>query len=195
MKFTLKMTVDIEASAVIKMEFLELREMAKPLFNGANKRIDRIAKADLTFTPALDAVMDSGGRFYISHFQDPEQLNALRAEVFRAREFILAKTSTLSAARKFDGHMKEMIAGDAAATINKDLGSYIWSVYRKAQEENFAGIQAYGSDNVVAMIYQSVTKMSEDEILQLIRDNIAAEYETAEEKYEEALAEEIGFII
>lgn len=180
---------------LIAMQYEELRAVARPLFSAANKRIDRIKDADLTFTPALDAVEDGGGRFYLSDFLGPEDLNALRAEVFRAREFILAKTSTLSAARKFDAHMKEMIAGDPAATINRELSSYIWEVYRKAQEENFAGIEAYGSNNVVAMIYESVGNMDEEDLLALIRDTIKAEYETAEESYEAALAEEAGFVI
>lgn len=187
--------MDMDSSFLIQMQYEELRATAKPLFNAANKRIDRIKNADLTFTPALDAVEDSGGKFYISDFTGPEDLNALRAEVFRAREFILAKTSTLSAARKFDAHMKEMIAGDPAAELNRDLGSYIWSLYRKAEQANFHSIQAYGSNNVVAMIYESVGKMDEEQILQLIEDTLKAEYETAEESYEAALAEEAGFVI
>lgn len=193
--FGVKDVMGLESSDIIQFQFEELKSIARPLFNAANKRIDRIKDADLTFTPALDSVEASGGRFYMAGFVDASMINALRAEVFRARSFILDKTSTLSAARKYDGHIKEMIAGDKAAEINRDLGSAIWRLYRMAEETNFAGVQAFGSDNIVALIYESIDEMSEDELLQYIQDNIAAEYERAEEEMERALAEDAGFVI
>lgn len=186
---------DASATDIMELKFEELRAAARPLFSGANKRIDRLRKAELTFTPALDSVEMSGGKFYISSFVHATQINALRAEVFRAREFILMKTSTVSAARKYDAHMKEVMSGLSTTAISQETASAVWSIYRKAEEENFLGVQRYGSDNVVSVIYESIETMDEDAILKLVRDSIRAEYETAEEAYEASLAEDAGFII
>ena len=59
-----------------------------------------------------------------------------------------------------------------------------------AEQDNFAGIQVYGSDNVAQIIYQSMEEMDDDQILSYVRDVLREAYETAQEEMEEALASE-----
>ena len=190
---------------VMALEYEELRAFATKLFTSANQRYSRIDKLDLSFTPAIDAVDDGGGKFYIRKFPKVRarddagdiqyKINALRAEVFRARQFIDMKTSTVSEAKKYDAHMKEMLGEMTGKEITRDDGVRIWELYRKAEQDNFAMVQAYGSDNVAQMIYQSMADMDDEQILSYVRDVLREAYETPEELMESALADEAGFWI
>lgn len=180
-------SMDAEAEELMQLQFNELKEVARPLFKGANQRYTRLKNLNLTFTKALDAVDDGGGKFRIGQFQMAEQLNSLRAEIFRAQEFVRMKTSTVSEAKKYDARMKEIL-GATEGGITKDDGVRVWDLFRKAEQENFNGIQVYGSDNVAQIIYQSMEHMDDDQILSYVHDVLRESYERAQEEMEEALA-------
>ena len=182
--------MDAEADELMQLRFEELRAVAMPLFKGSNQRYRRLEKLNLTFTPALDAVDDGGGKFYIGQFEFAEQLNELRAEVFRAQEFVRMKTSTQSEAKKYDARIKEILGAKEGEPVSREDGSHVWELYRMAEQDNFAGIQVYGSDNVAQIIYQSMEEMDDDQILSYVRDVLREAYETAQEEMEEALASE-----
>lgn len=178
----------MKMAQIMEMQYQTLRPFAQQVFKMANQRYSRLQKSDLSFTPALDAVDDGGGKFYISKYpaNKAEYLNQLRSEVMRAKRFIEMKTSTVSQARKYDAKMKETLGGN----VSRESGAKVWELYRKAEQENFAGIQMYGSDNVASMIYESMEDMSDDEVLSYVRDVLGEAYETAEEQMEEALADD-----
>ena len=179
---------------LMEMVLDELWPFAQRVFKAANARIRRIEKANLTFTPALDAINNSGGKFSLARPWGDNALNNVRMNVFRARDFMNAKTSTLRGARKFDAEMKMKIAGDKAAEISRSKASKIWELYRKAEEANFASIEMYGSDNVVGYIYKSMAEMTDDQILEGLEEILQKEYETREEEMERALADDIGLM-
>lgn len=170
----------------------ELWPIAVRMIRAANARIRRIEKADLTFTPALDAIGGPGTRFSTARPYGEGALNEARMRVFQVRDFMMAKTSTLQGARKFDAAMKMKMAGAADANISRSTASKVWEIFRKAQETNFASIDAYGSDNVVGYIYRSVRdgKMDEDDILTSLEEIAKADYETRQEEMEKDLAED-----
>ena len=182
--------VKAEADDLKKLQFEELRLVAKPLFKGANQRYQRLENLNLTFTPALDAVDDGGGKFYIGQFEVAEQLNELRAEVFRAQEFVRMKTSTQSEAKKYDARIKDVLGAKDGVPVSREDGTHVWELYRMAEQENFAGIQAYGSDNVAQIIFQSMEEMDDEQVLTYVRDVLRSSYETAQEEMEEALSDE-----
>lgn len=179
-----------EAEDLMKLQFEELRSVARPLFKGANQRYTRLEELNLTFTPALDAVDDGGGKFYIGQFEVAEQLNELRAEVFRAQEFVRMKTSTQSEAKKYDARIKEVLGAKDGVPVSREDGTHVWELYRMAEQENFAGIQAYGSDNVAQIIFESMEEMDDEQVLTYVRDVLRSSYETAQEEMEEALSDE-----
>ena len=182
--------VKAETDDLMKLQFEELRLVAKPLFKGANQRYQRLENLNLTFTPALDAVDDGGGKFYIGQFEVAEQLNELRAEVFRAQEFVRMKTSTQSEAKKYDARIKDVLGAKDGVPVSREDGTHVWELYRMAEQENFAGIQAYGSDNVAQIIFESMEEMDDEQVLTYIRDVLRESYETAQEEMEEALSDE-----
>lgn len=194
MIITCTISVNMEAlqkmkmAQIMEMQYKTLRPFAQKVFKMANQRYSRLENADLSFTPALDAVNDGGGKFYISKYpaDKAEFLNQLRSETMRAKRFIEMKTSTVSQARKYDAKMKQTLGGE----VSRESGSKVWELFRKAEQENFAGIQMYGSDNVAQMIYNSMEDMSDDEVLSYVRDVLGEAYETAEEEMEEALADD-----
>ena len=110
--------IDASADDLMRLKFEELRLVARPLFKGANQRYKRLDELNLVFTPALDAVDDGGGKFYIGKFHFAEQLNSLRAEVFRAQEFVRMKTSTQSEAKKYDARIKEILGDRKSTRLN-----------------------------------------------------------------------------
>lgn len=184
------------AEELMALTMEHLWPFAVRMFKAANSRIRRIEKANLTFTPALDAIGGPGTRFSTAMPQGEGALNAARFRLFEARQFIMAKTSTLQEARKFDAAMKMKMAGAADANINKDTASKVWEIFRKAQETNFASIDAYGSDNVVGYIYRSVKdgQMDEDDILTSLQEIAKNDYETRQEEMEADIADDLdGF--
>ena len=182
--------IDASADDLMRLKFEELRSVARPLFKGANQRYKRLDELNLVFTPALDAVDDGGGKFYIGKFQFAEQLNSLRAEVFRAQEFVRMKTSTQSEANKYDARIKEILGAKDGVPVSREDGTHVWELYRMAEQENFAGIQVYGSDNLAQIIFQSMEDMDDEQVLTYVRDVLRESYETAQEEMEEALASE-----
>lgn len=190
-QFNIEALQQMQMAELMNMQYQQLRIFAKQLFKAANQRYSRLEKANLSFTPALDAVNDGGGTFYISRFpaKNPEFLNQLRAEVFRSKRFIEMKTSTVSEAKKYDARMKETLGGE----VTRESGAKVWELFRKAEQENFAGIQMYGSDNVAQIIYKSMNDMSDGEVLNYVRDVLSQSYETAQEEMEEALADDADF--
>lgn len=184
------------AEELMQMTMDVLWPVAVRMFRAGNARIRRIEKADLTFTPALDAIGGPGTRFSTAKPKGEGALNAARQRLFECRQFLMSKTSTLQGARKFDAAMKMKMAGAKDAQINKDTASKVWEIFRKAQETNFASIEAYGSDNVVGYIYRSVKdgEMDEDDILTSLQEIAKADYETRQEEMEADIADDLdGF--
>ena len=125
----------LEMEDMKRMPIEQLKKEARRIFNTANKRAERLQKAEgVYFTPALTGMYETGGRFT----QTGKNRNALLREIKRAQTFMEAETSSVKGAKKFYKDLKEGLqnAGvDTSKTSNWEL-SQMLEAYQKAKEEN-----------------------------------------------------------
>lgn len=86
----LESLIDMDYSKIAGLSISQLREVVGRLGMAANKRIQRIEKVGES-TPATEYIERSGGRFSVKG----KNLNQLRTEYVRARDFLKAKTGTV----------------------------------------------------------------------------------------------------
>lgn len=117
------------------MSMPELKKEARRIFNTANKRAERLQKAeDIYFTPALQGMKESGGRFTMGGKQKLQLIK----EIKRAQTFMEAETSSVSGARKFYENLRKGLAEagvDTEGSSNWELGNLL-EAYQKAKETN-----------------------------------------------------------
>lgn len=117
--YTVEQILSMGDNELNKMDKRQMSHMLRTVSLAANKRITRLekntAKGGIA-TDALNAVQDSGGRFYVGD----KTRNQMLAELARAREFMNMKTSTVTGATEVRKNRERMLYGKTREEIAKE---------------------------------------------------------------------------
>lgn len=134
--------------ASMKREDL-IREM-QPTIDAANKRLKRLQGME-TLSPALNSVMQSGGKFSIKG----KTRNEILKEASRALSFVNMKTSTVSGAKQFEKNFAAKLS-NKSKNITNDQRKTLFDSFRKLQQISPVGLNIYGSERLVRMLADEV---------------------------------------
>ena len=117
--YTVEQILSMGDDELNKTNQRQMSHMLRTVSLAANKRITRLennAKKGGISTDALNAVQDSGGRFYVGG----KTRNQMLAELARAREFMNMKTSTVTGATEVRKNRERMLYGATREEIEKE---------------------------------------------------------------------------
>lgn len=136
-----------------KMKRDEFIKQIQPTIDAANKRVKRLQELK-TLSPALNSVLESGGRFSIKG----KSRNEILKEASRAIAFINMKTSTVSGAKDFEARFQAKLSNRAKGVITNDQRKALWDGFRKLQQISKVGLNVYGSDRLIRMLADEVVE-------------------------------------
>ena len=122
----------------------------QPTIDAANKRLKRLEGLK-TLSPALNSVLQSGGKFSIKG----KSRNEVLKEASRAIAFINMKTSTVSGAKQFEMNFAAKLS-NKAKDITNDQRKTLFDSFRKLQQISPVGLNVYGSERLVRMLADEV---------------------------------------
>lgn len=128
----------------------DLIAQMQPTIDAANKRLKRLQGME-TLSPALNSVMQSGGKFSIKG----KTRNEILKESSRALSFINMKTSTVSGAKRFEKNFAAKLS-NKSKNITNDQRKTLFDSFRKLQQISPVGLNIYGSERLVRMLADEV---------------------------------------
>lgn len=128
----------------------DLIAQMQPTIDAANKRLKRLQGME-TLSPALNSVMQSGGKFTIKG----KTRNEVLKEASRALSFINMKTSTVSGAKQFERNFAAKLS-NKSKNITNDQRKTLFDSFRKLQQISPVGLNIYGSERLVRMLADEV---------------------------------------
>ena len=128
----------------------DLIAQMQPTIDAANKRLKRLQGME-TLSPALNSVMQSGGKFSIKG----KTRNEVLKEASRALSFINMKTSTVSGAKQFEKNFAAKLS-NKSKNITNDQRKTLFDSFRKLQQISPVGLNIYGSERLVRMLADEV---------------------------------------
>lgn len=132
------------------MKRKDLIAQMQPTIDAANKRLKRLQGME-TLSPALNSVMQSGGKFTIKG----KTRNEVLKEASRAISFINMKTSTVSGAKQFEKNFAAKLS-NKSKNITNDQRKTLFDSFRKLQQISPVGLNIYGSERLVRMLADEV---------------------------------------
>ena len=132
------------------MKRKDLISEMQPTIDAANKRLKRLQGME-TLSPALNSVMQSGGKFSIKG----KTRNEILKEASRALSFINMKTSTVSGAKQFEKNFAAKLS-NKSKNITNDQRKTLFDSFRKLQQISPVGLNIYGSERLVRMLADEV---------------------------------------
>lgn len=132
------------------MKRKDLIAQIQPTIDAANKRLKRLQGME-TLSPALNSVMQSGGKFTIKG----KTRNGVLKEASRALSFINMKTSTVSGAKQFEKNFAAKLS-NKSKNITNDQRKTLFDSFRKLQQISPVGLNIYGSERLVRMLADEV---------------------------------------
>ena len=156
-----------------KMRRDELVKQMQPTIDAANKRIKRL-QGMKTLSPALNAVMDNGGKFSLKG----KSRNEVLKEASRAIAFINMKTSTVSGTKQFERGFAAKLS-NKAQNITNDQRKVLFDSFRKLEQISPVGLNVYGSDRLVRMLADEIVdeKFSFEGLMHKALEDLQDEYE------------------
>lgn len=112
---TVDTILNIDMKTFNKLDKSDLQKIVGRLVSAGNKRIRALEKANIQ-TPATKYIEDTGGKFSTRG----KSLNQLRAEYIRAKNFLNAKTSSVSGWKKVKN---ETAKGLKRSGVNVDINN------------------------------------------------------------------------
>jgi len=122
----------------------------QPTIDAANKRLKRLHSLE-TLSPALNSVLQSGGKFSIKG----KTRNEILKEASRALSFINMKTSTVAGAKQFEKNFAAKLS-NKSKNITNDQRKTLFDSFRKLQQISPVGLNVYGSERLVRMLADEV---------------------------------------
>ena len=132
------------------MKRKDLIDEMKPTIDAANKRLKRLQAME-TLSPALNSVMQSGGKFSVKG----KTRNEILKETSRALSFINMKTSTVMGAKQFEKNFAAKLS-NKSKNITNDQRKTLFDSFRKLQQISPVGLNIYGSERLVRMLADEV---------------------------------------
>ena len=134
----------------VSMKRKDLIAQMQPTIDAANKRLKRLQGME-TLSPALNSVMQSGGKFSIKG----KTRNEVLKEASRALSFINMKTSTVSGAKQFEKNFAAKLS-NKSKNITNDQRKTLFDSFRKLQQISPVGLNIYGSERLVRMLADEI---------------------------------------
>ena len=155
---------DMPLSEVMSLSHAELIKATRTLTSAANRRITTAKKKKIK-TPSITYAMKHGGRFSVrykkgKHKGEYKNVQQLREEFQRAKQFLESETSTVKGYRKWETKMARTLAkqGIDYNSLTENQKKRFWEAFSKVEELDEANTLK-GSANyraVVNEIYQAV---------------------------------------
>lgn len=139
-----------------KMKRDEFVKQMQPTIDAANKRLKRL-QGMKTLSPALNSVMESGGKFSLKG----KSRNEVLKEASRAIAFINMKTSTVGGAKQFEKGFAAKLS-NKAKDITNEQRKLLFDNFRKLQQISPVGLNVYGSDRLIRMLADEVVDENYD---------------------------------
>lgn len=179
---SVKDILNIDIEDFNKLNLSDLRKVVGRLVSAGNKRLRTFEKAEES-SPAVRYIMRSGGMFSTKG----KNINQLRSEFVRAKDFLESKTGTK---RGWEKVKKETIQGleDNGVEITKEEFDKFWKSYNKLKElsPDVANKELrYRILQEIAEVLNASTKSAE-EIAESINNRITDIYEERAERYGES---------
>ena len=165
----------------------QLKLEANKLVSMANKRLRRLEKNDLTNTPAYQAYIKNGGKYFSVKGKD---YNQLQSELSRLRKFIDSQTSTVTGVNNYLKEMAENTGikyknlselrkkADSFFELSSKIEQYLRQVHDIASaigyQKIWESINVYVKDNKLDL---SQSNLDIDGMVKVISDAIQ-EYDT-----------------
>ena len=121
--------LDLDPAVFNSLNRSELAKVTRRLADTANKRISRLEAKGLTTPANYDVYSDSTIKRFSTGGKD---LNALRAEYIRAKNFLKAQTSTITGANIWKKSSIEK-QGERDVNITPEQYDLFWKSYEKAK--------------------------------------------------------------
>ncbi len=174
---SIKKILEMTPGDLNKLGKKDLQKITGRLVSAGNKRIRRAEEKNIT-SPAFAYIRDNGGVFSTKG----KNLNQLRSEFARARNFLTAETSTIKGAEKF---RDESIANlkEVGVNISPENFDKVMSAYETLRRSDKSIIERGLKYSVLNEIETMVdTKLSEDEILADITKRLKDIYKKEQDK-------------
>lgn len=160
------------------MDAADLKAVTNRLVSAANKRIQRI-EASGTPSPAYRSVMKSGGVFSTQG----KDLNALRAEYVRLKNFYENKTSTVRGAKKSQKENLEALR-KKGVNATQEQADEMFSLYERLKELDKSVEMKTIKYSVLSDIQKELASNKDpDSIIQTMRERVSEIYESNQEQY------------
>lgn len=135
------------------MTLSELKKEAKSVIDAANKAIKRLEQADI-ISPALESIHRSGRE----RFTRAGDLKTLQKEYAAAVHFMQMKTSHVGDAKRYDKMLQEKLG----VNLTLEQRKKVWEIIRGLEKYSPAGVQIYGSKNLVQYVANEVSQATEN---------------------------------
>ena len=161
--------LNLSSVEISKLKKPQLRKIVQTLASTSNKRLKRLQQKGIS-TPASRYVNKSG-----KFSTKGKNINQLRAEYIRAKNFLQSKTSTLKGYKQFK---KEVQKNLSEKGISSDNLEPIFNIYEKLKDIN----PSVAEKNLKYVTLQEISEELKDgqteyEILSRINDNLSQMYE------------------
>lgn len=163
--------LNLSSVEISKLKKPQLRKIVQILASTANKRLKRLHEKVIS-TPA-SRYANKSGKFSTKG----KNINQLRAEYIRAKNFLQSKTSTLKGYKKFKKEVQKNLS-EKGINISSDNLDQIFNIYEKLKDIN----PSVAEKNLKYITLQEINEelkdgQTEDEILNRINDNLSQMYE------------------
>lgn len=141
-------------SKVMSMSRRELAKATSTLAQAGNKRLKRFQEKNIT-TPATEYIKKHGGRFSTKG----KDLEQLREEFQRAKDFLSKETSTIKGFRSWENKIADTLKTNAGIDYNaltERQKRKFWKAYSKLEELDAANVYGAKYRTSINEIYTAV---------------------------------------
>lgn len=145
---------DYTLSKVMSMSRKELAKATSTLAQAGNKRLKRFKEKNIT-TPATEYIKKHGGRFSTKG----KDLEQLREEFQRAKDFLSKETSTIKGFRNWENKIADTLKTNAGIDYNaltERQKRKFWKAYSKLEELDAANVYGAKYRTSINEIYTAV---------------------------------------
>ena len=159
----------------------EFVKQMQPTIDAANKRLKRLQGME-TLSPALNSVMEGGGKFSLKG----KTRNEVIKEASRAIAFINMRTSTVGGAKAFEKNFAAKLS-NKSKNITNDQRKTLFDSFRKLQQISPVGLNIYGSDRLIRMLADEVVdeKYSFETTMNRALKELTKAYEDFQSEYDD----------
>lgn len=153
----------------------ELAKVTSRLASAGNKRLRRMEKSGITYSPAYSSAMRGGGNFSVKG----KGVNELRTEFARVRNFLNLKTSTVKGAKEFKKKFENMTSG----LSNNQIGEFFDMLHRLQESDRAFFEDSIRYKIIMEILTNKVKEMSGTELYNYMRKRIDELYEQQADEF------------